>query len=66
MIGKCSILVASTNMRNQMVGSAGTGCVALDASIVVAITKTLAPKWIKTINKNMANFFTTSHTQEVS
>jgi hypothetical protein len=57
MTGKYIILVASTSIRSPIVGSAGTGLIAVANDMEAATIKILNPKCISAINTITANFF---------
>ncbi len=57
MIGKYTTLVASTSIRSPIVGSAGTGFIAVANDMDAATIKILTPKCIVAIKPITAIFF---------
>ena len=57
MIGKYTILVASTSIRSSVVGAAGTGFIAVATDMETATIKILNPKCISAISTITASFF---------
>ncbi len=61
MIGKYTILVAATSIRSPVVGSAGTGLIAVATALDAATINRHKPKCINAINAITANFFIIPH-----